>query len=87
MLMHCRNTTFTYHNEFREYIKVEQAALEDVFDYLFGVGTKKFLLERGKKYLLESYEKWDPEHLQFDEDFDDYPNNDGLEEITRDEGM
>ena len=30
----------------------------------------------------------DPEHLkQLNEDFDDYPNNDGLEDIIGEEGM
>ena len=29
----------------------------------------------------------DQEHLQFEEDFDDYPDNDGLEDIIRDKGM
>ena len=42
----------------------------------------------GKKYLLELFEKWDPEHLkQIDKDFDDYPVNDSLEDIIRDEDM
>ena len=40
-----------------------------------------------KKYSLELFEKWDPEHIQFDEDFDDYPDNDRLEDIIVDEGM
>jgi len=28
-----------------------------------------------------------PEHLQIDKDFDDCPDNDGLEDIIWDEGM
>ena len=72
-LMHCENTTFTYDNEFKEYMKVEGAVSEDIFDYFFDVGAEKFLSAKGKKYLLELFEKWDPEHLkQLDEDFDDY---------------
>ena len=85
--MHCRSTTFAYHNEFNEYMKVQGATSVDVFDYLFDVEVAKFLSEKGKKYLLELFEKWDPEHLQFDEDFDDHPNNDGLEDVIGDEGM
>ena len=43
--------------------------------------------KKEKKYLLEIFEKWDLVYLQFDEDFDDYPDNDGLENIIGDEGM
>ena len=68
-------------------MKVEGAVLEDIFNYLFDVETEKFLSEKGKKYLLELFEKWDPGHLQLEEDFDDYPDNDGLEDIIGDEGM
>ena len=69
-------------------MKVEWAVSEDIFDYLFNVGAKKFLSAKGKKYLLELFEKWDPEHLkQLDEDFDDYPDSDDLEDIIGDEGM
>jgi len=85
--MHCGNATFAYHNEFIKCMKIERATSEDVFDYLFDVGSWKFLLENGKKYLLELFEKWDQEHLQYDEDFDDYPDNDGLEDIIGDEDM
>ena len=73
--MHCGNTTFIYHDEFSKYIKKEGITSEDVFDYLFDLGGRKLLLEKGKKYLHELYEKWDPEHLEIDEDF-----NDGLED-------
>ena len=68
-------------------MKVEGAISENIFDYLFDIRAGKFLLEKWKKYLLELFKKWDPEHLQLDEDFDDYPNNDGLEDIIWDEGM
>ena len=81
------NIIFVYHNEFSKYIKVEWATLTYVFDYLFDIGAEKFLSEKGKKYLLGSLEKWDSEHLWFDEDFDNYPDNDGLEDIIGDEGM
>ena len=85
--MHCGDTTFAYHNEFNEYMKIEEATSEDVFDYLFDVGAKTFLLEKGKKYFLQLFKKCDPEHLQLDEDFDDYLDNSGLEDIIGDEGM
>ena len=85
--MHCENTTFPYDNEFKERMKVEGLVSKDIFDYLFDVGAGKFLSEKEKKYLLESFEKWDPVHLQLDEGFDDYPDNDSLEDIIRDEGM
>ena len=85
--MHSRNTTFTYDDEFKYYMKVEGAVLEDIFDYLFDVGAGKFLPEKEKKYLLELFENWDPEHLkQIDEDFDDYLDNGGLKDIVGDEG-
>ena len=61
--MHCGNTTFAYYNEFNEYMKVEWVASKNVFDYLFDVGARKFFSEKGKKYILELFEKWDPEHL------------------------
>ena len=86
--MHCGNTTFTYDNEFKDCMKMEGAMSEDIFDYLFDMGAGKFLSEKEKKYLLEVFEEWDLEHLkQLDEDFDDYPHNDGLEDIIGDEGM
>ena len=85
--MHYGNTTFTYHNEFNKYIKVERATSEDVFDYLFDVRARKFILEKEKKYFLGVFEKWDLEHLQFDKDFDDHLNNDGLKDIIREESM
>ena len=47
--MHCENTTFTYDNEFKNYMKVEGTVSEVVFDYIFDVGARKFLSERGKK--------------------------------------
>ena len=42
-------------------MKVEGAVSEDIFDYLFDVGAEKFLSEKEKKYLVELFEKWDPE--------------------------
>ena len=42
--------------------------------------------KKEKKYLLELFEEWDPKHLkQLDEEYDDYPDNDGLEDIIGDE--
>jgi len=57
MLRHFENTVFVYDNEFKEYMKVERAVSEDIFDYLFDVGARKFLSKKGKKYLLELFEK------------------------------
>ena len=85
--MHYGNITFAYDNEFKEYMKVEGATSEDVFDYIFEVGGGKFLSETWKKYLLKLFEKWDLEHLQLNEDFHNYPDNDGLEDIIGDGGM
>jgi len=85
--MHCINTTFAYHSQFNEHMKVEVATSENVFDYFFDVEVRKFLSEKGKKYLVELFEKWDPEHLQHDEDFNGYPDNNGLKDIIGDEGM
>ena len=47
--MHCGNTTFAYSNEFKDYMKMDGAELEDILDYLFDVGVGKFLSEKGKK--------------------------------------
>ena len=85
--MHSENTTFAYDNDFKEYMKVEGAVSEDIFDYLFNVGARKFLSEKEKKYLLELFEKWGPKNLQFDQDFNNYPDNDGLEDIIGNEGI
>ena len=41
--MYCGNTTFAYDYEFKEYMKVEGVISEDIFDYLFDVGARKFL--------------------------------------------
>ena len=65
--------------------KVEGAVSEDIFDYLFDVRAEIFLSAKGKKYLLELFEKWDPEHIQFDKYFDDYPDNNCVEDIIGDE--
>ena len=87
MLTHYGNTTFTYHHEFSNYMMVEGATLEDVFDYLFDVGARKFLSAKGKKQIHELFEKQDPKYLQLDEDFDDHLDNDGPEDIIEDQGM
>jgi len=44
-------------------MKVEGAVSEDIFDYFFDMRAGKFLSDKEKKYLLELFEKWDPEHL------------------------
>jgi len=64
-------------------MKVDGAESEDIFDYLFDVGARKFLSEEEKKYLIELFEEYNPEHLnQINKDFDEYPDNDGLEDIN-----
>ena len=40
-----------------------------------------------KRYLLELFEKWKPEHPKLDEHFDDNLDNDELKDIIRDEDM
>jgi len=40
-----------------------------------------------KKNLPELFKKWDLEHLQFDEDFDDYLDNDRLDDVIGDVGI
>ena len=85
--MHWGTTTFVYHNDLSKYMKVEDGISEDVLDYLFDVRAEKFLLEKGKKYLHELFKKWDPKHFQLDKDFNDYLDNNGLEDIIEDEGM
>ena len=67
-------------------MKVDRATSKDVFDYLFDIGAEEFLSEKGNKYLHELSEKWDPAHLQLHEDFDDYLDNDRLDDIIGDEG-
>jgi len=52
-------------------MKVEGATSEEFFDYLFDLGAEKILSEKEKKYLHELFEKWDPEHLEIDEDSND----------------
>jgi len=86
--MHSENTTFAYDNEFTEYMKVEEAMPEDIFDYLFNVGVRKFLSAKRKKYLTELFERWNLVHLkQLDEGFDDYLDNDGMKDIIGDKCM
>ena len=81
--MHCGNTSFAYSKEFNDYMKVDDAESEDIFDYLFDIGVRQFLSEEEKNYLLELFEEYDPEHLnQIDEDFDDQPDNDGLKKTS-----
>ena len=43
---------------------------------------ENFYQKKGKKYLHELFEKWYPEHLKNDDDF-----NDGLEDNIGDEDM
>jgi len=69
-------------------MKVDGAESEDIFDYLFDIGAEKFLSEEEEKYFLELFEEYDSEHLnQINEYFDDYLDNNGLENIIGDEVM
>jgi len=47
----------------------------------------KFFIKKGKNYLRDLFQKWDLEHLELYEDFNDYLKNDGLKNIIGDEGM
>ena len=85
ILMHFGNTTFINHDEFSKYMKVEGAMSEDVFDYLFDLGAKKFLSEKEKKYLHELFEKWDLEHLENDDGFEDNIGDEGMQNLEEDE--
>ena len=51
-------------------MKVEEASS----DYLFNVEVQNFLSQKEKRYLHDLFEKWDLEHLELDEDLDDYLN-------------
>ena len=50
--MHCKNTTFTYDNEFKECTKAEGAVLEDIFDYFFNVGAGNFYQKKKRNIFL-----------------------------------
>ena len=45
----------------------------------------KFFLSETKRYLHNIFEKWDPEHLELDEDSN--LNNDTFKNVVQDEGM
>jgi len=50
--------------------------------------VENFYQKKGKNISLNCLKNWNPEHLkQLDEDFDDYPDNDDLENIIGNEGM
>jgi len=86
-IMHCGSTTFAYDNEFKRTYEGGGSSLRRYLWLSLWCWSWKVLSKKGKKYFLELFEKWDREHLQLDEDFDDYPNNDGVEDIIGDEGM
>jgi len=46
--MYCENITFAYNCEVKDYMKVDKAVSEDIFDYLFDVGVEKLLSEKQK---------------------------------------
>jgi len=69
-------------------MKVKLDVLEDVFDYLFDIIARKFLSEKEKRYLYELFEKKKGiEHLELDENCNDYLENDELDNIVGDEGI
>ena len=68
-------------------MKAEGATSKDVFDYLFDIGVGRLLSEKDKRYLHKLLERQDPKYLQLDENFDNYLDNDGLEDIIGDERM
>jgi len=45
------------------------------------------LSKKGKSYLHILFKKWNLEHIELDEAFNDYIENDELENIVEDEGM
>jgi len=57
MLIHHENTIFAYQNEFNKCMNIEEATSKDIFGDLFNVGARKFLSEKGKKYLHELFKK------------------------------
>ena len=73
--MHCWNNIFIYHNKFSEYMKVEEAVLEDVFLSSLWRGLWKILIKKRKRCLLDLFEK---SHLELNEGFDDHLDNDRL---------
>ena len=81
VLRHCENTTFIYHDDFSKYMNIEGATSKDVFDSL-RFGSWKIISEKEKKYLHKLFEKWDPEHRENNEYF-----NERLEDNIGDEGM
>ena len=56
------------------------------FYCLFDIGAKKFY-QRKKRDTYMIYLKWNPNHLELDENFHDYLKNDGLKNNIRVEGM
>ena len=68
-------------------MKIEGATPEDIFEQLFDIGARKFLSEKEKRHIHDLFEKQDLEHLELDEDFDDYLDNDGFEGIVGDKGI
>jgi len=67
-------------------MKVEGAILEDVLNYyLFDIGVRKLLLEKGTKYLHDLFKKQDQSIFSLMEILN--LDNEGLEGIIGDEGM
>lgn len=55
IVMHCENTTLVYPSDFfSKYMNVEGGASKDIFNYLFNIGVRKILLEKGKEISIWS---------------------------------
>ena len=50
----------------------------------FDLGAEKFLSEKGKKYLHELFEKWDPEHLENNDRFEDNIGDEDMQNLEDD---
>ena len=64
-------------------MNIEGATSKDVFDSL-RFGSWKIISEKEKKYLHKLFEKWDPEHLENDEGFEDNIGDEGMQNLEDD---
>jgi len=70
--MHYGNTTFSYYNAFKDYMKADEVVSEGILIISLMLELKNSYQKKAKKYLIELFEEWGPEHLkQIDEYFDD----------------
>jgi len=78
---------FANDNEFKEYMKVKGAVSEDIFDFSLILELKSSYQIKVKNIFLNYLRNEIHSYLQFDEDFDRYLNNDGVEDGIRDENI